>query len=51
MENTKPVFMRFNKAEAGWNTEKKIDYGLTGKGATKADTDLTSNNIYKAFVF
>lgn len=51
MENAKPVFMGFDKAEACWNTEKEIDYGLTGKGATKAEADLTSNNIYKAFVF
>ena len=39
MENTKPVFMPFNKAEAGWNIQKEMDYGLAGKGATKADTE------------
>ena len=48
MGNVKPVFMPFNKAEAGWNIQKEIDYGLTGKGATNADTE---HNIYEAFVF
>lgn len=48
MENTKPIFVPFNEAEAGWNIRKETDYGLAGKRPTNINP---AHNICEAFVF